>query len=488
MTSTPDRWVRSQRAAAVDVGERLVLVGADGAMRAIEGDGGAVAREVLGFTGVARTTDEIVAHVVALSGGELAHTRTIVEQLLEVLRSAGAIIRAGAAPAAGTAARVRGGGNVVIGVSGALAASHAVALVMAMQRRGWTVEVALTDTAQQFVAVAGLEAVLQRAAHCSLWPAAPHAPVPHVALAEWADLVIVYPASATTIARLAHGEFSDIVAAVALTTRAPVVIVPSMNAEMLAAPAVQRNFDTLRADGIAIVHGVPGEEAADAPALRTAAGGVAPAPADVASTIDALVAAGVLATRPPSGPRAWDEMYRRALVPWASDRCDEDLAGALVHHAPAPARLLDAGCGLGQVARHAAGLGYRVVATDASEVALARARREAGGDEIVWVRDDVCASALAGPFDVIVDRATLHTLPAARVGAWAAGILRLAAAHATVIVKVHAGGVAGVTTGWSAPAIAALLPGFEVVEDSEAELPGLVDATPIPSRLVVLRR
>ena len=117
------KWVRSQRAAAVDVGERLVLVGADGGMRAIEGDGGAVAREVLGFAAVARTTDEIVDHVVALSGGEPAHMRTIVEQLLEVLRSAGAIVRAGRRrrwPPRPTRAR---GGNVVVGVCGAIAAA-----------------------------------------------------------------------------------------------------------------------------------------------------------------------------------------------------------------------------------------------------------------------------------------------------------------------------------------------------------------------------
>ena len=104
------------------------------------------------------------------------------------------------------------------------------------------------------------------------------------------------------------------------------------------------------------------------------------------------------------------------------------------------------------------------------------------------MRDDVCATALAGPFDVIVDRATLHTLPAARVGAWAAGHPAPRRRARNRDREGAGDGVAGVTTGWYAPAIAALLPGFDVVEDSEAELPGLVDATPIPSRLVVLRR
>ncbi len=469
--------MRSQRAAVVDVGERLVLLGGAGEARAIEGDGAAVARELLGFCAVPRSMGEIVEHVVALSGGEPVHTQRIVGQLVELLRVAGAIVQARRVERAHR-------GNLVVCVSGALAASHAPAFVAAMQRRGWSVECALTEAAPRFVAVDALEAVLQRAVHVGMWPVAPHAPVPHVALAEWAELVVVYPASATTIARIAHGDFGDLVAATALTTRAPVVLVPSMNGEMRAAAAVERNLEALRGDGFAIVHGVPSEEAADAPSVRHAhAGAAAPAPAETAATIDALAAmlakeqrpGGAMESRPET---AWNAAYRRALVPWASEACDADVAGALVHHAPPPGRLLDVGCGLGQVARHAAGLGYRVVATDVSEVALARARREPGGDEIVWVRDDICASALVGPFDVIVDRAVMHVLPAARVAAWAAAIARLAAPHATVIVKAHADKAARV----------AKLTGFQVVEELDGELPGIVDATPITSRLVVLRR
>lgn len=467
--------MRSQRAAAVDVGARLVLVGGaasgDG-VRALEGDGAVVAREVLGFCAVPRTTSEIVAHVVALSGGEQAHTAMIVGQLVELLRGAGALVNAGSARA-GMAGEQARRGNLVVCVSGALAASHAPAFVAAMQRRGWTVECALTEASARFVAVDALEAVLQRAVHMGMWPVAPHAPVPHVALAQWAELVVVYPASATTIARIAHGDFSDLVAATALTTRAPVVLVPSMNGDMRAAAAVERNLEQLRSDGFAIVHGVPSEEAADAPEVREPRAAAAPGPGETAATIDAL--ASLLTARPAS---TWDAAYRKSLVPWASETCDADLAGALVHHAAPPGRLLDIGCGLGQVARHAAGLGYRVVATDTSEIALARARTEPGADEVVWVRDDICASALQGPFDVIVDRAVMHVLPAARVGAWAAAIERLAAPAATVIVKAHADKAARVGK----------LTGFQVVEEVDGELPGIVDATPIASRLIVLRR
>jgi SAM-dependent methyltransferase/3-polyprenyl-4-hydroxybenzoate decarboxylase len=466
------RWARTSRAAAVELGGDLLLVARDGVVRRLEGDTAELARVVLACLAEPRTSDEVLAHVNALAGAGDQH-RAVVEQLLALLAETGASASAAEAPPTS-------GANVVVCVSGAIAATHAPALVTALQRRGHAVEVALTPTAARFVSIDALAAILQREPHTSLWPRAAHAPVPHVALAEWADVVVIYPASATTIARIANGDFSDLVAATALATRAPVVIAPSMNAAMHAAPAVQRNLDRLRDDGHAIVLGAPSHEIADAPALRTTVHGAAPAPGELAATLDALRAGGLLRRREPAPPTArdWDAAYRRPLVPWTNDVCDRDLAEALAEHAPSPRRVLDVGCGLGQVARHAAANGHRVVAIDISEVALALARTRPGGDSIVWLRDDICAPALAATFDAIVDRATLHALPRDHAAAWAASIRRLAAPGAALIVKCH---------GWSARELAALLPDFELVAEHASELPGVTDPAPIPALLAVLR-
>jgi hypothetical protein len=89
---------------------------------------------------------------------------------------------------------------------------------------------------------------------------------------------------------------------------------------------------------------------------------------------------------------------------------------------------------------------------------------------------------------VVVDRATLHALPAARVHAWAATLTRITHPGSVVIVKAHRDGVAGATRGYSAQSIAALLPDFAIIADHAAELPGLVDAQPVASVLAVLRR
>jgi 2-polyprenyl-3-methyl-5-hydroxy-6-metoxy-1,4-benzoquinol methylase len=286
-----------------------------------------------------------------------------------------------------------------------------------------------------------------------------------------------------------------------LTTRAPLVIAPSMNIAMLEAAAVERNFARLREDGAIVLHGVPSQEVAEAPSMRTTWTGAAAAPGEVAATIDALRAAGVLrrARTDVASASSWDAMYRAVaggvtrsdglpLAPWVADTCDDDIA-ALLGDAGASTRLLDIGTGLGQIARHAAQRGYRVTATDISDVGLRLARQRALRElDIVWLRDDICATALINDYDVIVDRATLHTLPRGRVHAWAASVQRLLAPGGRLILKTHRDGVPNVTSGWTPDAIAALLPQLELVSASDAELPGVMGPAPVPSVLALFRR
>jgi 3-polyprenyl-4-hydroxybenzoate decarboxylase len=393
------KWVRSARAAVVELGDDVLLVAGDGVVRKLDGDSAGLAREVIAFYGEPHTAEDTYAHLEAIAG-PLGERRAVVAQLLDLLAQTGVLAHA-LEPAAHAPA------HVVVGVTGAIAATHAPALVAALLARGHAVEVALTPTAARFVSCDALAAIAHREPHTTMFPRAAHHPAPHVALAAWAELVIVYPATGTTIARLAGGDFSELVAATALTTAAPVVIVPSMNAEMLAAPAVQRNLERLRGDGFAIVGGVPSREAAVAPQARGELLGAAPPPGEVVATIEALRAAGVL-------------RGRKAPPALADDR-DDEMFAALAARAPAPCRVLDVGCGLGAFARRCAEAGYRVVATDSSDIALDLAR-ERGGD-VVYVRD---LASLVGPFDVIA----IHARPAS------AHVLQRLAAQRTIFL-VH---------------------------------------------------
>lgn len=461
----------------------MLLVAADGTVRSLDGDSADLARVVIRFMAAAHTREDIVARVEALAG-PLGDRVSVVNEMIDVLRSSAVI-----EPATDSPLRAPGL-NVVLGVSGAIAATHAPALVRALHQRGHTVEVALTPTAQRFVASDALTAITQRQVHASMWPIAPHEPVPHVALAEWADLVIIYPASATTIARLARGDYSELVAAIASCTRAPVVVVPSMNAAMLDSPAVARNVETLQADGRFVIGGVPSVETAHAPALRHDGAVAAPSPMQVVASVEALRAAGVIrrSNARATTPSDWDAMYRAARVPWARDTCDADIAEALVRFARTPVSVLDVGTGLGQVARHAAAAGHRVVATDVSDVALALASKLPDGEQVVWLRDDVCATQLATSFDIVIDRATLHTLPAPRAAAWFAAMHRLVRVGGHLIVKAHADGVPAATEGWSTAKLERRLASFELVESRDSDLPGLASSDPVPAILAVFRR
>jgi hypothetical protein len=191
MTGPGRAIVRAETARVVELGAALCLIGADGAIHRVDGDSAAVVRRVLELVGRPAAHDAIVAAISAEAGGDAG---PIVDQVLELLERTGAVRVTGGAARAREATAGTARGNIVVGVTGAIAAVHAPSLVMALQRRGFAVEVAMSRASRRFVAPAALAAIAQREVHRSLWPATPLAPVPHVALAAWADLVVIYPA------------------------------------------------------------------------------------------------------------------------------------------------------------------------------------------------------------------------------------------------------------------------------------------------------
>ncbi len=145
--------------------------------------------------------------------------------------------------------------RVLLGVCGGIAAYKAAALCSALVQRGDEVDVVMTGSAARFIAPLTFAALSRRPVSTSAWDA-PET-IPHIALARSADVVAVVPATADTIARLALGMADDLLTAIALATRAPLVVAPAMNAEMYAHPATQAHLAVLRARGATIVP--PGE-------------------------------------------------------------------------------------------------------------------------------------------------------------------------------------------------------------------------------------
>jgi chemotaxis protein methyltransferase CheR len=119
------------------------------------------------------------------------------------------------------------------------------------------------------------------------------------------------------------------------------------------------------------------------------------------------------------------------------DRADEDVTRALETVAPEKGWLWDVGCGPGTLACWASDHGWRVVASDISATAVQRARERGGRRDIVWLTDDVTLTALNNTFDAVVDRGTLHGLPAHRHAAWAATMRTHVKLGGFLVVKTH---------------------------------------------------
>ncbi len=142
-------------------------------------------------------------------------------------------------------ARPLAGARIVVGVSGGIAAYKAAELVRLLDKAGAHVDVAMTGRAQRFVGPMTFQALTRRPVFTDLFSLTEEAAIGHIQLADAADLVVIAPATASTIARLAHGDAGDAVSAIVLATRAPVLLAPSMNVNMWGHPLVQANVRRL---------------------------------------------------------------------------------------------------------------------------------------------------------------------------------------------------------------------------------------------------
>jgi len=430
----PRSFTRARVIRAWDHRGTTTLIGDDGLPRRFEGDSAALVRAVLGFVAARRSPSALLAHLAELTGGPV-EAAGVVDETLALLEATGAVHRAPPPPRArATGPRLR----VVVGVTGAIAAAFTPALCELLLGRGCDVRVAATRNALRFTAPLALAALTHAPVVTSLWPRDPSAPVPHLDLARWADVMVVYPAGATSIARLAAGSCGTVVSAAAISTRAPVLVVPSMNEAMFTAPSVQRNLEQLREDGFFIAHPSCGVEVADAPAARLPMLGWAP---PVGAVVDLILAIAEQHAAPRAEPTSWDATYRARPaheLPWATDVIDADLAALLDRLDRGAGRLLDLGAGLGTTAIAAADRGFVVVATDVSPRALELAQARAGDRPIVWVLDDVLDTRLRGAFDVVVDRGLFHVLARERQADYVTAVRALVRPGGHLVLKAHA--------------------------------------------------
>ena len=141
--------------------------------------------------------------------------------------------------------------NIVVGITGGIAAYKAVGVVRALVLAGHDVHVVPTEGALRFVGRPTLEAISRNPVHTDLYEGV--AEVRHVAIGQAADLIVIAPATANTIAKLATGLADDLLGNTVLASEAPVVIAPAMHTEMWRHPATQANIATLRSRGVTVV-------------------------------------------------------------------------------------------------------------------------------------------------------------------------------------------------------------------------------------------
>jgi phosphopantothenoylcysteine decarboxylase / phosphopantothenate---cysteine ligase len=151
--------------------------------------------------------------------------------------------------------------RILLGVSGGIAAYKSAELVRLLRAGGAEVQVVMTAAAQQFIGPLTLQALSGRPVRDSLWDAAAEAAMGHIELARWADLILLAPATADLLARLAQGRADDLLTTLCLASDRPLRVAPAMNRLMWAHPATAANLALLRARGVRVLGPGIGEQA-----------------------------------------------------------------------------------------------------------------------------------------------------------------------------------------------------------------------------------
>src|SRR6202042_1714983 len=157
--------------------------------------------------------------------------------------------------------RVMQGKRILLGVTGGIAAYKSADLVRRLVEHGAQVQVVMTAGAREFITPTTFQALSGRAVRTDLWDAAAEAAMGHIELARWAELVLVAPASADFLARLAGGHADDLLSTLCLATEAPIAVAPAMNQLMWRNLATRANVDLLTARGIRLIGPGVGDQA-----------------------------------------------------------------------------------------------------------------------------------------------------------------------------------------------------------------------------------
>src|ERR1035437_5688210 len=153
------------------------------------------------------------------------------------------------------------GKRLLLGLTGGIAAYKAAVLTRLFVKAGMDVRVVMTEAACRFITPVTMQALSGQPVYTDLWDARVRDNMAHIDLSRDRDLILVAPASADFMAKLANGLADDLLSTLCLARQGPLAVAPAMNVEMWSHPATQRNAAQLRADGVAILGPASGEQA-----------------------------------------------------------------------------------------------------------------------------------------------------------------------------------------------------------------------------------